>query len=116
MHPSPNPEIETHEVEDEPSHDRPTPVGVLTKPPPPGYTMKVLEARCAPPPRNGRLRLALAPGAIRDLPIDARAAYLLDLIDGTLGWDDVVDASALPPEVTDALLTELVALGALVVG
>jgi hypothetical protein len=60
------------------------------------------------------LRPALTGAALRALPLDSRAGFVLSLVDGRCTAQTIVDIAGLPQQETIGILGKLLALGAVV--
>jgi hypothetical protein len=61
-------------------------------------------------------RVAVAPAAVRNLPLDPRAGFILWLVDGKSSIGDIFDASPMSAQETSDTLRALVAIGAVTLG
>jgi hypothetical protein len=68
--------------------------------------VKLAQARRGPAPRVTATRSTIAKA-----PIDARAAFLLSLVDGQNTMDALVDISGMPAEEVESILARLARLG-----
>jgi hypothetical protein len=71
------------------------------------------EERTTPVPLDAVPRLAVTAEGLRLLPLDARAAYLLSLVDGRSTVDVVLDVCEMAREEAIGILVQLLRLGAI---
>jgi hypothetical protein len=64
---------------------------------------------------HGTPRLALSSSALKDLPLDHRAGFIVSFIDGTFTIEMILDACAMPRDEALAILMELLSRGVIVV-